>query len=234
MSKKINPYDIVGQCFGQLRVTNYSGYRNKRHYYFCECDCGSEVEILRSSLIYGRSRSCGMCNQPHIEAEGDYYRYFCTNGQSFIFDACDLPIVGNLQCNISDRGYVTYNRKKNLLTHLLLGVDAKAVVDHVNGDPYDNRRANLRVAENKNNWNRVVDSRSCTGYKGIYPDKTRSKFHARICAQGKRVYLGCFNNPEDAARAYDEAARFYFGEFACVNFPLPGEQCCRRNQEESA
>lgn len=45
------------------------------------------------------------------------------------------------------------------------------------------------------------------------------------------VFLGYYHNPEEAAGAYDEAARFYFCEFACVNFPRPGEQCCRRNQE---
>ena len=48
-----------------------------------------------------------------------------------------------------------------------------------------------------------------------------------INKDGVRESLGHYDTPEDAARAYDEAARFYFGKFACVNFPHPGEQGCR-------
>lgn len=42
---------------------------------------------------------------------------------------------------------------------------------------------------------------------------------ARIVVDGKKLYLGQFSDPEDAARAYDAAADQHFGEFARLNFP---------------
>lgn len=57
-----------------------------------------------------------------IVVEKEYCRYRCTNGREFIFDKCDLPFFQNKICTVDERGYVTTNRKKNLVSHLLLSV----------------------------------------------------------------------------------------------------------------
>ena len=62
--------------------------------------------------------------------------------------------------------------------------------------------------------------------------KDRGKYRAYISIQNKTKHLGCFNNAESAARAYDDAARFYFGEYACLNFPTKNEQSCFRNTQD--
>jgi hypothetical protein len=94
------------------------------------------------------------------------------------------------------------------------------LVDHINGDPLDNQRANLRLANShQNHQNRKVKSNSHTGLKGVGWHKERGKYYARIQLQGIRCHLGYFPDAEMAALAYDEAARTLFGEFAHPNYP---------------
>lgn len=60
--------------------------------------------------------------------------------------------------------------------------------------------------------------RSSTGYKGSYWDKFKQRYVAKIMKQGKLKHLGDFDNPIDAAKAYDAAAKEIYGEFAVTNF----------------
>lgn len=60
-------------------------------------------------------------------------------------------------------------------------------------------------------------------YKGASWDKTYSKWQGRIYVNHKSVFLGYFLKEVDAALAYDRAAVRYFGDFACLNFPISGE-----------
>ena len=93
------------------------------------------------------------------------------------------------------------------------------VVDHKNGNGLDNRKENLRVitqAENmKNTWARHSDNK----YRGVYLLKKTNRWRAFIQADNKWIHLGYYSNLEDAARAYDKAAKKYFGEYAHLNFP---------------
>jgi hypothetical protein len=103
----------------------------------------------------------------------------------------------------------------------ILKVPKGMVVDHINRDSMDNRIANLRAATHSQN---MCNKRKCSGatyskYKGIHWHKLHRKWKAAITFEKKRIYLGSFDNEIDAAKAYDEAAKKYHGEFACLNFP---------------
>lgn len=103
-------------------------------------------------------------------------------------------------------------------------------VDHIDGNPLNNRRSNLRLAnraQNKQNSR----ARSSSGYKGVTWDKQRRKWRARIRHNGHLRYLGLFDSRIEAARAYDDAARQLFGPYAALNFPRDGEQPARPNHK---
>lgn len=88
-------------------------------------------------------------------------------------------------------------------------------VDHINGNPLDNRRQNLRVcstAQNAHNSKRA--SNNTSGYKGVSWHKKDKKWQARICVGKKSVFLGNFDSVEAAYDAYCMGARKFHGEFA--------------------
>lgn len=106
-------------------------------------------------------------------------------------------------------------------------------VDHIDGNPLNNRRANLRLATHAQN-KRNSRGWSTSGFKGVTWDKRRRKWKAQIRHNGQNRHLGNFNSRIDAARAYDDAARQLFGPYAALNFPRDAEQPARRNHENGS
>lgn len=107
--------------------------------------------------------------------------------------------------------------RKIRLTWAVMGV--RALFDHINGNQLDNRRSNLRIATKQENGRNSRKKRSGTRtrYKGVGIARG-GKFVARIKADREQIRLGRFDTEEEAARAYDAAARRYHGEFARLNF----------------
>ena len=104
----------------------------------------------------------------------------------------------------------------------ILGItDPKVQVDHDDRDGLNNQRYNLRPCTNgQNQANKPKMRLSDTSrYKGVYWDKQRGAFRAKLVVRGRKIYCGTFTDERDAALAYDEAARKHFGDFAVCNFP---------------
>ena len=98
------------------------------------------------------------------------------------------------------------------------------VVDHINHNGLDNRKANTRPATRaQNNYNKLIvkGKNSSSKYKGVAWNKDKNKWRARLYFNGKLIFLGYFKDEIKAAKAYDEAAKKYYGEFASLNFPQP-------------
>jgi hypothetical protein len=93
------------------------------------------------------------------------------------------------------------------------------LVDHIDRNPLNNTRANLRFCtHSENQRNKASKPLSTSKYLGVHWHKKDCKWQATIRVEGKKVYLGSFKSEEDAARAYDAAAREHHGQFANPNF----------------
>ena len=88
-------------------------------------------------------------------------------------------------------------------------------IDHINGNPRDNRISNLRAATNKENArNCKLPRNSSTGAKGV--TRQQGKFRVRIKVNMRKLHLGYYNTLEEAKAAYAAASRKYHGEFGRV------------------
>lgn len=142
-----------------------------------------------------------------------------------LIDTEDYKRVKNYRWCLDANGYVMTNNKLERtsikLHRLILNIEnSKFHTDHINHNPLDNRRVNLRIctcSENVRNQRRRRDNHS--GYKGVSWDKDRQKWRAYINHCFKRTHLGLFENKIEAAKTYDTAAKELFGEFAYLNFP---------------
>jgi hypothetical protein len=88
--------------------------------------------------------------------------------------------------------------------------------DHINGNGLDNRKENLRIATRAQNArHQTLRPLPSSGFRGV--NRQRNVWRARIAVNGRRLCLGTFKTPEEAAAAYDTAAREHHGEFAATN-----------------
>ena len=146
------------------------------------------------------------------------------DGRYFQYDLKDAELVAAHRWHVVN-GYVQTEKgsrhngdRTTLRLHrLIMQPAAGQIVDHINRDPFDNRRANLRIAtKSTNGMNRPAQANNTSGYKGVARHSKTGKWRAYITAGGKTRHLGLFQTPEQAHEAYVQAAGELHGEFACA------------------
>ncbi len=139
-----------------------------------------------------------------------------TQNKVFAFDYQDIAIVNKHKWFVNaaknDRFYVVckYKKKSLRLHRLLLGLDFgdKRVVDHIDGNPLNNCRSNLRVCTNtENSRNRGRNKNNTSGLKGVFWNKGTKNWRVQIS-------LGCFSSKEEAYEKYCKVIKELHGEFS--------------------
>ncbi len=124
---------------------------------------------------------------------------------------------GYLRTGFNFQGKTTYVLVHRIVWAFYNGEWPKLDVDHVNQNKSDNLPSNLRLATRPQNIaNRK--QKSTSEYKGVRFDKRKGSYQARIMFEGKAINLLNTKDPIEAAKAYDAAARKYYGEYADTNF----------------
>lgn len=147
-----------------------------------------------------------------------------TQGEYALVDDEDFEYVNQFKWQYHYKGYAestfgkSPNRKKVKMHRLIINAPDHLQVDHINGNKLDNRKSNLRLCTNSENQrNTGKKSTNTSGYKGVSWKKSSNKFAAQIQVDHKNKHIGYFRDPVDAAKAYNQKAIEYFGEFALLN-----------------
>lgn len=88
-------------------------------------------------------------------------------------------------------------------------------LDHIDGDPTNNRISNLRLASaSQNLCNSKLSASNKSGYKGVHFDKSRNEWMAYLRAGGVQIFRKRFDTKKEAVSAVRDARNRYHGEFA--------------------
>jgi hypothetical protein len=214
--------NLTGRKYGKL-LANKRLYADKHRtsVWECICECGAVIKARSNNLKSGHTQSCGKCihKNPNSYYEKDNYMVgVLSNGEEFYFDKVDYEIIKSRKWYKSKLGYVT-DCRANYLNVVLLNPQKGYVTDHKNGNGLDNRRNNLRICTQQQNVfnQKKRTTKTSSRYKGVSFSKRANKFIAYISCNYKRTYIGTYKNEIDAARAYNNKAIEYFGEYAKLN-----------------
>lgn len=160
---------------------------------------------------------------------GDSAVLYGPNGELWTVDADTLTTVGHLNWardTPSDYAMATIEDKKRVRLHaLIMRPDPGYTVDHISGNAYDNRRANLRVCRaDENGRNLPISKANTSGAKGVSWYKAQQCWRAYIVRNRKQHHLGYFDTKDQAADAYARAASELFGEFVRDESALHNKQ----------
>jgi hypothetical protein len=115
-----------------------------------------------------------------------------------------------------------YKNKKSKIIGMhrfIMKAPKDKLVDHINMNPLDNRKSNLRICgKRENSINGKIKSNNTSGYKGVHKNtKSKTKWRVNLKHNGKQICVGYFNDKIEAAKAYNKKALELYGEYARLN-----------------
>ena len=147
-----------------------------------------------------------------------------SNGKVTLVDSDDYKSLSKFKWN--NTGYYAGRagprrpgkaRRTFLMHRVVMGAGRKDEIDHINRDPLDNRKSNLRFVSHRDNIrNSKLYSTNKSGHRGISWDNRTESWFVVIVQNGKNKFLGRYGDIEVAKSVYKKVAREVYGEFAQV------------------
>lgn len=133
-----------------------------------------------------------------------------------VIDSADYNKCKDYKWHYGQHGYVRCSNPSLIYLHrIIMGCTPMEMIDHKDGNPLNNKKENLRICTQFQNLQNRPKNKSHVGYKGVV--FTRNRYRVKITAERKTKYIGTFADQLSAAKAYNEAALKYHGEFARLN-----------------
>jgi hypothetical protein len=177
-----------------------------------------------------------MNRQPYPDPlDPSIYHLPLSGGYAAIIDAADAPRVArhrwvatNARPDLPGTRYIyarTLGDGRRYLHRFITRVRIREV-DHINGNTLDCRRANLRPCTHRQNLRALVKRvRGTTSrFRGVSWYRNYARWVVKLTRGTRSIFIGYYDDELAAARAFDAAARRFYGKSASFNFPRPGER----------
>lgn len=227
----------IGEEYGWLTVLGEGtlGIRNKKTVHV-RCRCGKEYDVQPGFLIRSKEPKCRRCSNKeksqrfqelnrhdfNFRIEGDTAIGTLPSGHKFIIDAEDVERVSERRWyKKADQNYILSDIKVDgklveriRLHRFVLGLadDDSSIVDHINRNPMDCRKSNLRLVTEIQNHMNISKRNNASGFAGVH--FFAGKYDAYIVYNHKSIRLGRNEDPVLCAQMYNYAAKLLRGEFA--------------------
>lgn len=227
------PSQLYCKDCAQIRDKDRKAKWHKEHYQYSTtqkkcletcCVCGGKFLAHIDGKPYcmkhyNRLRRHGTVEQTQgntYEVDGNILKIFTSKGELILADLEDYEKLKLHSWCISKTGYAVSNINKKttkLHRYLLELTDPSVVVDHINHNPLDNRKCNMRICTAHENSLNQRGTKGRTLPVGIC-EQPNGRYNAEISVSGRTIHLGTFNTIDEALEVRKEAEIKYFGEFA--------------------
>lgn len=144
---------------------------------------------------------------------------FTITGEMFLFDAEDFDKIKDIvwyKCNLNNR-YVG-NATGKCIHRYILPTEGRVEIDHINHNPMDNRKNNLRICTHQQNQcNQLLQKNNTSGITGVSFYASRNKYRARIKICQHDIHLGYYKTFIEAVQARNIGMECMFGEYGVYN-----------------
>lgn len=182
------------------------------------------MQMYTYGKILPKTRSVNDPNEFTIEEELckiSIYNRKCELICHTLIDLDNVEECKPIKWYLTHSGYIK-NDKVGYLHKLIMKVPSNIKIDHINRNPLDNRKQNLRICNySENTCNTGITINNTSGYKGVSWNSSSGKWLAQIIKDAVQYYLGVFAIKEDAARAYNKASLELHGPFGYQNIIKP-------------